>query len=68
MRVNCKYCMAVKRVWMIDGETNQQLDDWWWFCDCEKLGNEQEVGFDCGKKVCKLWEKKDEKRQLVEER
>ena len=53
--------MAVKRVWMIDGETNQPLNDWWWFCDCEKLGNEQEVGFDCGKKVCKLWEKKDEK-------
>lgn len=62
MRVTCKHCMSLRKVNKIDGETNQTLkDEWWWFCDCDLLGDEQEVGYDCGKAVCRLWEKKDEK-------
>lgn len=60
MKVKCAHCAGVKKVHKIDPKTNLVLkNEWWWFADCDLLGNEQEVGYDCGKGHCRLYQSKD---------
>ena len=49
-RVNCKHflnCCARR-----DPDTNEHLG---WMVNCDLLGNEQEMGYDCGKGCCDSW-------------
>ena len=64
MKVDCIHCMGVRKVHKIDPATNRTLkNEWWWFCDCALMGNEQEVAVDCGKVRCALWTRSKQEKE-----
>jgi hypothetical protein len=53
MKVNCEHYLTAKKIYAVDPKTKQiEKDMYWWWADCELFGNEEEIGFDCGKGRC----------------
>lgn len=50
-KVKCKHCAGVRKVRFTD-KNDKPTGEWTWFSDCDLFGDEQEVGYDCGKGHC----------------
>lgn len=62
-RVNCKYFLGCEA--MRDADTNEPIGGWWCYCDIH--GNEQEMGYDCGKGCCDSYKRNAKKKEVRNE-
>ena len=64
MKVACVHYGGERKVHKIDPKTNRVLkNEWWWFANCAIKGDEEEIGYDCGKGCCGLYQRKQSEKK-----